>query len=83
MTLARYCDYDPIAVDGQREEADSQLSRSSMHSCSSMGYLVRSMSQATVEVMLGGGEKGRVPLTVMCGPVHLKGTGGKIKERLI
>lgn len=29
-----------------------QLSRSSIHSCSSMGYLVRSMSQATVDVIL-------------------------------
>lgn len=33
-------------------EGHSQLSRCSMHSCSSMGYLARSMSQATVEVIL-------------------------------
>lgn len=31
---------------------DLQLSRSSRHSCSSMGYFVRSISQATVEVIL-------------------------------
>lgn len=31
-----------------------QLSKSNMHSCSSMGYLERSMSQATVEVILFG-----------------------------
>lgn len=30
-----------------------QLSKSSIHSCSSIGYLVRSISQATVEVILG------------------------------
>lgn len=31
-----------------------QLSKSNMHSCSSIGYLERSMSQATVEVILFG-----------------------------
>lgn len=30
----------------------SQLSKSSMHSCSSMGYFVRSMSHAAVDVIL-------------------------------
>lgn len=33
-------------------EGHSQLSRCSIHSCSSIGYLARSMSQATVEVIL-------------------------------
>lgn len=39
----------------------SQLSKCSMHSCSSMGYLARSMSQATVEVMLSRQQAGEVP----------------------
>lgn len=34
------------------EDVDLQLSRSSLHSCSSIGYLVRSISHATVEVIL-------------------------------
>ena len=34
------------------EDVDLQLSKSSLHSCSSMGYLVRSISHATVEVIL-------------------------------
>ncbi len=32
----------------------SQLSKSSMHSCSSMGYFVRSISHAAVDVILKG-----------------------------
>lgn len=36
----------------QPHKCDLQLSKSSLHSCSSIGYLVRSISQATVEVIL-------------------------------
>lgn len=39
----------------------SQLSRCSMHSCSSMGYLARSMSQATVEVILPRQHASEIP----------------------
>lgn len=39
----------------------SQLSRCSVHSCSSRGYLARSMSQATVEVILCGRFPGMRP----------------------
>lgn len=45
------------AAGGRRH---SQLSRRSMHSCSSMGYLARSMSQATVDVILPRQRAGEV-----------------------
>lgn len=41
-----------------------QLSRSSMHSCSSIGYFVRSMSHATVEVILGTQQPSKSKLNI-------------------
>ena len=63
--LLHSCGTSVWIMDGKTEEADSQLSRSSMHSCSSMGYLVRSMSQATVDVMLGGEPQGHANCDVL------------------